>query len=378
MAENIASSEVVFVLKSTWYPDFRQKILTLLSLPNGMDMTIEYDDMYFAEAIKTNLQRYKGKTSCVIFVDYASNVPKFYPIRICEIVGIIAPIDGITYQLILRTGDFIVPSDLENFSSKVHEFLEQQKAISLDAQGRELVSHLVLRGDQSILNMAKADSNQQKLWEGIIGNLVNLDGIQRLENQPQFAESIFFRWKVLPRHELRSPVIPKDGAHILDQGSQYCLMLSVYNPHLKNFKANSFKELIIDFDSRLISHVGSERLDLPQRQKKYTKYFDFLTKEPIVSGRSQLLIRGEKDDFNTPYVTIPIVLHTRKMEIIGILGCLVLGLFILGAASTLSGVIASVISNTEAEPQVEVALSVIGTILSALPIAWLEIKGRIS
>lgn len=133
----------------------------------------------------------------------------------------------------------------------------------------------------------------------------------------------------------------------------------------------------IDFDAKLISHVGSVELDLPLRQSRYTKYFDFRTKEPIVSGKSQFIIRGDKDDFNTPSVQIPIVLPTKKIEVIGIFSSLIMGIFILGATDIIADTIVSLFSVSEAELRIRLALIIIGTILSALPIAWLEIKRRI-
>jgi len=377
LTQKIRNSEVVYILKSTWYPDFRQKILTLLSLPKDLDFTIEYDEKYLSKEIKANLGKFEGKTACVIFLDYSSKIPKFYPIRICKIVEIIPPTDGVTYQLTLSAENLIVPIDYQKFNSRVYEFLKQQNGIDKDEQGNEYISSLVLFSDKTILDMTSTGINQEEVWEKTVEHLVNVAKIKRLEDQPQFTKSIFFRLKILPRKKLKSPLTPKDRIYTLDQGNEYCLVLGIYNPHFENFDINDFRKLIIDFDTKLVSHVGSVELDLPLRQRKYTKYFDFHTKEPIVSGKSQLTIRGDKDDFNAPFVRIPFVLPTKKREVIGIFSSLVMGIFILGATDIIGDLIASLFNVSEAELSIRLALSIIGTILSALPIAWLEIKRRI-
>jgi len=346
-----------------------------------MSFTIEYDQNWLATDIKTNINKLKGKTACLIFLDYSSKIPKFYPLRICKIQDTIPPTDGVTYQFVLITDDFIIPLDSQKFNSEVYKSLQERNLLAKDSAGNEIVSNLVLSGDRTILEMMSMGSNQQNIWAEIIEYLVKAGDIKRLENQPQFRESTFFRLKILPRSELKSPLIPKEHLYDFDQGKEYCLVLSVYHPHFKNFQKDNIRKLVINFDSKLISHVGSVELDLPLRQRKYTKYFDFHVKEPIISGKSRLVIHGDGDDFNAPSVQLSFVLSTKKKGIIGVIGGLGIGIFILGAIDILTNSIASLFQLPPTESllrtRIGLALAIIGTALSTLPIAWLELKRRI-
>ena len=380
MFANDENGQVIYILKSSFYPDFRQKSLSILSLPNNLSFTIEYDQKWLSADIKTNLKQFKGKTVCLIFIDYSSSKPKFYPLRKCKIHDIIPPNDGVTYQLLLTTDNLIVPIDSKKFNSEVYKLLQQKNLIK-NYENNEIVSNLVFYGDKTILDLTSNGGNQQNIWSKLVEYLTGLNDIKRLEDQPQFRESIFFRLSLLSRSKLKSSLTPKKQTYKLNQGKEYTLAISVYIPHYKNFPKNEIRKLVFDFDSKLISHVGSIEIDLPLAQRKYTKHFNFRVKETITGGKSNFVIHGDRSDFNSPNVQIPFEVSTMKKNIIGVICALGTGIFILGAYDILTNAIVSFFEISETgllgRTGINLAFAFIGTALSTLPIAWLELKRRI-
>lgn len=378
MARRETDSEIIYIFKSTWYPDFRQKILSLLSLPKDLTFVIEFDEKWLSSKIKSNLGNLEGKTAFVIFLDFASQRLRFHPLRICKIVRILPPTDGVTYQVILSMGDFAIPINLEEFNSKTRGFLEEAGVLKKDEAGNENVTNLVISGDRSVVDLSSPGSNQQKVWEQIVDHLAEVGSIGRKRDQPQFANSVFFRINILPRKELRTPLAPEDHLYKFGQGNQYSLTFSVYNPHSEKDNSKGFQRTIVEYDPKLVAHVGSEQIDLPLGQRTFTKYFDFRTKEPLTGGESELVIKGKEDNFETPFVQIRYILLSKRGEMIAMAFCLAWGILILGIAGTLPDniVIWANLKQANAALIIQIALVLIGTILSAVPIVWLEIKRR--
>lgn len=79
-----SSKQIVYILKSTYYPDLRQKILSLLSLPNDLEQIVEYDNKWIAEEIKENPKKFEGMDACTIFLDYGSDSLEFWPLRLVK------------------------------------------------------------------------------------------------------------------------------------------------------------------------------------------------------------------------------------------------------------------------------------------------------
>jgi hypothetical protein len=153
-------------------------------------------------------------------------------------------------------------------------------------------------------------------------------------------------------------------------GKQYSLSLSVFNPHYKNFPNDSIKETTIDYREELIIHVGPISLNLPAHQRKYTKYFDFWTKDLMIGGNSRFTLRLDKEEFNGPYVHIPFVLPKKRLNLLSLFSILTLGLFILGSSNAIS----SIAANYGLTFISEWFVGIVGTVLTAIPIAWLELK----
>jgi len=107
--ENSSDRESLWLLKSTYYADFRRRILTLLSLPRDSLYEVEYDSRWIDDELKSRTSALRGKDTCFIFLDYASSPLQFYPIRSCKIQDI-QP--GEPYRLILKVGNLPTLSSL--------------------------------------------------------------------------------------------------------------------------------------------------------------------------------------------------------------------------------------------------------------------------
>jgi uncharacterized Fe-S cluster-containing radical SAM superfamily protein len=372
-----SKEEIVYLFKSTWYPDFRQKILSLLSLPKGLKLIVEFDSKWLSAEIRNNVSKYKEKPALVIFLDVALPAASFYPLRKCQILEIIAPEEGATYQIVLHMEDFVIYSDPAKFNLEIRQLLFQSNLIAIDKAGNERLNQLVIPGDRSILDLSNTGNDQEKAWEQIVDNLSNRSIIVRKNNQPQFQQSIFFRTSILPRKTLRNSLDPKNNSFKFNQGTQYSVAISVYNPNAAKTITTETQKVTVDYDTNLCDHVGSEELELPLDQRKYTKYFDFRTKENLVGGQSDIIAKGSKDTFNTPLVQIPYSLTSKKAEMVGAAFVLALGILVLGIADLLSNVVKDTYGLSGIDQiTIQIILVVVGTILSAVPIAWLEIKRK--
>jgi hypothetical protein len=283
----------------------------------------------------------------------------------------------VTYQIVLSMEDFAISNDPAKFNSEVRQYLLQSNLIITDKAGNESLVNLVVPGGHSILDLSNTGDDQEKVWEQIVDNLSNRSIIVRKNNQPQFQNSVFFQTSMLPRKTLRDSLDPKNNLFKFNQGTQYSLALSVYNPNAGKATANAIQTIIIDYDSNLLDHVGSEEIDLPLDQRKFTKYFDFRTKENLVGGESDLIVKGSKDTFNTPLIQIPYNLSPKKAEMAGAAITLAFGILILAIADLVSTKVAEAytLSSTD-QITIQIIMVVVGTVLSAIPIAWLEIKRK--
>jgi len=360
---------VVYLLKSTFYPDLRQKILSLLSLPNGLEQFVEYDSKWIDEEIKQNPKKFEGVDACAIFLDYSSDLLNFWPLRLCKISRIIPPVDGVTYQIVLKVSDYRTATAVDEFSSKVRTYLEEKQIVKKE-EGTNWPTKLVFCGDDSILKMSAQIGDQQTTWEYTIEYLVKVSDIKKGIDQEQFKHSVFYRLNVLAREELGSPLSLKKEVYEFCPGKQYSLTFAVFHPHYKNFNAEDLKENAVDFPEELILRVGPKTLNLPARQRKYTKYFDFWTKDLMVGGKSRLVVRLEKEEFNGPYIQIPFVLRRKRLRLISLFSILTIGLFILGSSST----IASIATSYGLTFISQWLVGMVGTVLSAAPIAWLQLR----
>jgi hypothetical protein len=372
MTQNTDPS-VVYLLKSTYYPDFRQKILNLLSLPSDLQQIVEYDSKWVSEELREKPESFEGADACVMFVDYSPELLDFWPLRLCKVARIIPPVDGMTYQILLKLGEYRTATDVNEFSSKVREYLQQKQII--EKKGNEnWPAKLVFSGDDSIWKMLAKVGEQQDTWEGIVKHLVASQDIPRGINQEQFKHSIFYKLGVLAREELGSPLRPREGVYQLDPGKQYSLVFAVSHPHYENFRVGDVKENAIDFPEGLLHHVGSKTCRLPTRQRKYTQYFDFWTKDLATGGKSEMSVRLEDDEFNGPSFHIPFILRPKRFQLASLFLTLAVGLLLLGSSGAIASMATSSGFTYLSQSSLEWIIGIFGTVLSLLPIAWLELK----
>jgi hypothetical protein len=148
----------------------------------------------------------------------------------------------------------------------------------------------------------------------------------------------------------------------------------VYHPHYSNFKDSDIKENVIDFPEELLHHVGPKTCSLPAHQRKYTKYFDFWTKDLMTGGKSMIVVRLKKEEFIGPYVQIPFIIRRKRLQLWLLLLVLMVGLILLGMSDVIAFTINSYVFKAISKEAFQLLICVLGTVMSMLPIAWLELK----
>ncbi len=374
----MSTPEIIFFFKSTYYPDFRQKILSILSLPNGLIQFVEYDEKWLSDDIKLNLNKAKNISGLVIFLDYSKQNAEFYPIRRCKVSEIIPPTIGVTYQIILSMEDFVNPVDTKKFNDDIRTILSQKKMLSkATPNSDEYLQKLVLKGADPLVGNQNSTNSQQEIWEETAKMLARADPIARLKGQEQFSNSIFFRTNILLRTELKSQLSIEEHSFKISQGRPYAVSLSAFNPDHQKHNNKPNKKITISVDDKLISHVGSSEIDLPMAQDKYTKYFDFQTKETLTSESSEIVVTESDENFETPSIKLPYKLMSKRLEVYSLIVSMIAGILLIGIAATFPNDIVTYfkLSNNYVTILTFVFL-IVGSFLSGIPLVWLEIKKR--
>ena len=73
LTKSLSVRQSVWILKSTFYPDFRRRILTLLSLPKDSLFEVEFDSKWIDDELKNQLKSdasaLNGKDAYFVFLD---------------------------------------------------------------------------------------------------------------------------------------------------------------------------------------------------------------------------------------------------------------------------------------------------------------------
>jgi len=177
MTDSKNNLEIVYVCKSCYYPEFRRRILSLLSLPNGARFETDYDEKWVSEDVKTNPNHFRGKRLYAIFLDFSTSTLNFYPLRECRVLDIVRA--GGLFKLTLELGNYKIPSNKEGFSKTVKNCMTQKRILDEDER------KLVFGGDDTIAKELSEKTKQEDTWKQIVEYLASLDDI---EVPPQVRE----------------------------------------------------------------------------------------------------------------------------------------------------------------------------------------------
>lgn len=212
MTETESVRKPIWLLKSTYYPDLRRRILTLLSLPKDSLFEVEYDSKWIDDEIKhqlkSNTSALKDKDAYVIFWDYGTL--QFYPIRLCKVQGIQT---GEPYRLSLKTGNLLAFKEPQtNFNNAFGTYLKDKGLVSeSDAVSRLLKLVLSCDNGPILSTLRQVEEDDDEEWQRIVKYLADAKPIG---STPQFTESLFFRFQLIDEENFR-PVKVKDGKYEL-------------------------------------------------------------------------------------------------------------------------------------------------------------------
>ena len=314
MVERSPDSAPLLLFKSTYYPDFRRRILTILSLPKNATYAIDFDRKWIhgkvSECVE-NGDRLKGKEAYLIFLDYSNKPPKkFYPIRLCKVHNI-NPEE--IYEITLKMGNFLTfkdDSNEEEFSKSVRGYLKNESLVDLK---KKIVSKLVLFGGESVTkHLKEAKEKQEEIWRKIIDYLVEA---KEIDSQSQFKKSLFFRFGMRDSETFK-PLNITEGNYRLKPGKNYFLSFSVYQPHFDKFTKADIAKMIFGIEERVLRHVGEKVLRMPLNQRIYTKHFDLSVNDLTWGAKSAIVFEREEDEFNAPMCNIPVIVSKTVSKVL--------------------------------------------------------------
>jgi hypothetical protein len=357
--ESAPSQNAVWMLKSTYYPDLRRRILTVLSLPNDSFYEVEYDSHWIDDELKNDMGVLKGKDAYVIFWDYGT--PQFYPLRLCKIQDVQS---GEPYKFILKIGKLLAFKEQQtesNFNSFLSTSLKGRGFIS-ESSGSFGLSKLILACKDASMSdiLRQVEGDDDKDWQRIVKHLTETKPI---DSTPQFTQSLFFKFQLLNEEQL-GPVKIKDGKYKLTARKGYLFRLRAFQPHWKNFKPNESAKMLFGFDDKILRHIGARLLRMPLGQRIYSKDFK-ITAAPMFGAKSALKFERETDEFNAASYDVPLSMPIQSRQVIFKFLPFPVGLLLVGLGEEITKVL---ISWGLALPSfaITLAITLLGTFLCAI------------
>lgn len=327
--DKIKDSSIVYMCKSAYYPEYRRRILSLLSLPNGAKFETDYDEKWVVEEIKNDPDRFKGKDCYTLFMDLSLPDPNFYPLRKCKILNIISAAG--LFKFTLEMGNFKIPSAIDSFSPLVRKTMNDKGILNIEKR------KLVFNGDNTIEKEFSEKTQQEDTWKQIVEYLVSLGDIEidSGRKEAQFKRSLFYQIKILKKNDLKSPQLQAENVK-LEHDKEYFIRLHVYQPHAKNFDAKESAILNFLSEDKYIRHIGEGKIIMPLSQRVYDKDIEFWTRNVMMGGKTKILLERSDDVFNAPSLSLYFYLPVRIWRVLPIFIGIMLGLSIIGASDILS------------------------------------------
>ena len=362
--ESKSARNAVLMLKSTYYPELRRRILTLLSLPKDAIYEVEYESKWIDDELNKQLENdasvLNNKDAYVAFWDYGR--PQFYPIRLCKIQAVQS---GEPYKFILKMGNLLAfegtQTDL-TFSNLLSVSLKS-KGFATESNTSFGISKLVISFDDAsvIGSLGEVQGDDDKEWQRIVQYLVE---VKPIDSTSQFTESLFLKLRVLDEEHLDQVKI-KDGRFELTAHKGYLFRLRAFQPHWKNFDPNKSAKILFGFDEKVLRHIGARLLRMPLSQRTYNKDFKITTNAPIFGAKSSLIFERETDEFNAASYDVPISVPVQYGTILLKFVPFPVGLLFVGLASDIAQIL---VSWGVSLPSIAITLAItlLGTLLCAI------------
>jgi hypothetical protein len=305
---NLAGGSI-WLFKSTYYDEFRRKILTILSLPANSFFDVEYDNKWVdkeLERVSLDSSMFQGLSAYFVFYDYASSPPRFLPIRLCKVDSIQF---GVRCRIRLQVGRFLSLRDGKkdgDFSQAILSSLKKRDLI--DETGRPLKLVLLSKDDSLATCVQEVEVDEDKTWQEIVEHLVGTQPIKRYrgtveETRPQFDRSLFYRVQVIDDETFNSLAL-RESRIELQPNKNYLIRLGAYQPHCDKFKSGEAAKLRFALDDGHFQHVGPHSLKMPLAHRVYTKDFEIRVRPILQGGESHIAIEATEDEYSSPSCSI--------------------------------------------------------------------------
>lgn len=299
--------ESVWILKSTYRSDFRQRILTVLSLPTDAYVDVEYDAKWIDDDFKENLDAMKSKSAYFVFYDITTNPPEFYPLRLCELKAIQG---GAPYKLILKVGKLLAFKDGEtknSFSKAIVTLLENRKLMKSGAVPTPDRLVLLCRDNSLAEKLTEVDGQEDTDWQRIVDYLTKA---VPTDSTTQFTKSLFFRLQLIDEKNFQ-PLTLSDGKYKLQQGGSYLVRLRAYLPHWKELKSNGTANMAFSFNDQLLEHIGPNSVRMPLDERLYNKDFKVHVNKRLQGAETAIKFEREEDWSNASGYEVPLAIVAR-------------------------------------------------------------------
>lgn len=319
--------EFIYIFKSCYRPQYKQELLSVVSLPIGSTFQLDYREDLINESIireaDNNYVNLNNKDGILIYMDKEDpGNNRFIPLRRITIKRIIPGIGMISF--IVELGEYTIAEESFPDALKAiidegrlpHPYESQQewvfKAEALH-QGafRSGNSEVFLK--DFIDNITLAEHNvPRKDWKDscfvIIGNMKECY-LSRKEDS------------ILVLEEITSRSGYKEKGYLLKNNKNYYLPIKIYNPHYDQVSEATRKDsLIVDVSSGALDIFGKRALPV----SKYTNdQYELRTNDVLIrKTRADIRICSGDESCNFLDVVVKVKIELNKWQLWVLLACL--------------------------------------------------------
>lgn len=298
MVEDRAHKGVVF-FKSASRDEYRGKILTALSLPEGFHLHTWYDQEWVSEDLWSEINRSRNKLSkidsCLIFVDMVAKPPRFYPLRKCTIYKTYVRDERVYFWL--KIGEYYKYDEdtLEEFNKKLKDMFEE-----LPGERHSFAQF----GDVSKICSGFGSSAGLEAMEKLAKSLVE-------KCNQNFQKSVFYKFDLYETGNKKVPKvkeIDKEPHIVLKEGKWYHIYFDYYIPDPEQFAKQGGPEVVKVVFSFNDEHfyAPTKTLLIPCTTRIYGRRIDFQSKS---AGKPEIVIEREDDLHNAPNPLIKVRIY---------------------------------------------------------------------
>ena len=303
-------NRAIYMFKSSYRDLYKRQNLTLLSLPEGFNYTLEYEKRWVDPCL-LDKDVILNKRGAIFLIDKHQNENAdegfIIPFRACMI-----------RRLRMRGPIFIVDFKLGPFLSIKEEKISNKTAGNYrDRQIQKFIrgslEHLKPPSYMNAGSYVQLNEFPENAFEYVNDKSHWYKMVDCLSSFAEYSNSVFLRAKIVPGfgyqagfdssgespqktyyHESRTGNV----GYELEIGKKAAIHYSFYNPNLTDKALNSMPKRILFYSDGNTCRLPQEKVYIPV--SKYNE--DFIVVQPVEEGTTGIFLQGESvDEFNAPY-----------------------------------------------------------------------------